>query len=264
MRKQGFAAVVILLLALGNVLAAPLISNQNTYLLPTISRGVEGLRGDWLAGTPDPYRVFTAMSSVVFDIGGFTGLRVAAYIFTALALWGVYLIARSLSDAEAVPIVATVLVGLTLLPVAQGSGQEYLSAVHGLAGQYLMWKPAYLQPSAAGCLILLAVGLWLRNRVWWAAALVVIAGLIHPTYVVVAAVGLVAAAVAGGWSSTRRRGARAAAAADARPRSTSTSRRPRRSPSLPRTCRWSRSRPVRPRPPWPSCWASRRPRSSST
>jgi hypothetical protein len=59
-----------------------------------------------------------------------------------------------------------------------------------------MWKPAYLQPSAAGCLVLLAVGLWLRNRVWWAAALVVIAGLIHPTYVVVAAVGLVAAAVA--------------------------------------------------------------------
>ena len=196
MRKQGFAAVVILLLALGKVLAAPLISNQNTYLLPTTSPGVEGLRGDWLAQTPDPYRVFTAMSSVFYDLAGYTGLRVAAFLFTALALWGVYLVAKSLSDSEPVQIVATVLVGLTLLPIAQGSGQEYLSAFHGLAGQYLMWKPAYLQPSAAGCLVLLAFGLWLRERVWWAALVVVVAGVIHPTYVVVAGVGLVAAAVA--------------------------------------------------------------------
>ncbi len=191
MRTQGLAAVVIALLAAGNTAAAPLIHNQNQYLLPVV-----GDRSDWLAGQGDPYPVFTSLASVFYELGGYTGLRVAAFLFTAVALWGVYLVARSLSDSEPVQIVATVLVGLTLLPVGQGSGQEYLSAFHGLAGQYVMWKPAYLQPSAAGCIVLLAFGLWLWNRVWWAAALTVVAGLIHPTYVVVAGVGLVAAAVA--------------------------------------------------------------------
>ena len=173
-----FAAGIILLLALGNVIAAPLFSNQNQYLVQ-----VSGA---------DPYPAFTWVASALHDLGGATAWRIAAYLLTVAALWGVYLVARTLAAGEAVPLVATVLVGLTLLPVAH----EYLSAFHGIAGQYLMWKPGYLQPSAFGCLLVLAVGLWLRGRLGPAAGLAVVACVLHPTYVVALAIGLAAALLA--------------------------------------------------------------------
>ena len=110
-RKQGFAAVVIMLLAAGHTVAAPLIDNQNQYLLPVV-----GNPSDWLVGQRDPFPVFTALARGLHDVGGMSAWRVAAFLLTAAALWGIYLVARALASGDAVPTVATVLVGLTLLP----------------------------------------------------------------------------------------------------------------------------------------------------
>ena len=184
-RKQGFAALIIALLAAGHSVAAPLMENQNQYMLPVV-----GNRSDWLVGQRDPFPAFTALARGLHDVGGVTAWRVAAFLLTAAALWGVYLVARALASGDAVPTVATLLVGLTLLPWWD------LSAFYGLAGQYLMWKPGYLQPSAAGCLVLLAFGLWLVGRPWVAGVLAVIACVMHPIYAVVLGVGLAAALVA--------------------------------------------------------------------
>ena len=61
----GLPMVVILLLALGDVVAVPYLSSQNTYLLPTIARHTPALQADWLAGTTDAYPVFTAVASTL-------------------------------------------------------------------------------------------------------------------------------------------------------------------------------------------------------
>lgn len=192
--------LVTLLVALGNVVAAPYTSNQNQYLLHVEGSSSPALAGDWLVGTTDPYPFFTLVAGAATAVGGTTALRLLAFLGTWAAVWAVYRLARHLAPSEspAVPLVAVVLVGATLVVLPPGvfvASGTALSLFSGFGEQYVVSKPAYLQPSVAGSLVLLAFTLWVGNarepratrlRRWASpVALAVLGCMLHPTYAVV-------------------------------------------------------------------------------
>jgi hypothetical protein len=214
LRSRALPMVVAILVAAGHELAAPVFGNQNQYLAHVEGIGPEG---DWFVDTRDPYPFFTAVVSAVFHLGGDGGLRLLALVFTLAALAGVYLLASLLGPpgSRAVPTLAMAFVGATLVVVPPGvlpfSGQ-LMSAFQGVADQYVLSQPGYVQPSVAGTLLLLAAPLWLRRLSgdgggpWGLVAawsLTAVACMLHPTYMVVVLVGLGAAwvvdAVGGLW-----------------------------------------------------------------
>ncbi len=226
--------VTAILLALGHALAVPVVGNENQYLAHVIGDRSPELSSDWLVGTRDPYPFFSFVTGLVVDVGGVAALRVVAFLGTFAALLGVYLLARVLSPlpSRGVPLAAMAFVGSTLVTLSHGAfifGGPATSAFSGLAGQYLLSKPGYLQPSLAGSLLLVALALWLtlvrpgpdpgaRGRFAAALLLTLLACMLHPTYLVVTLVGLAVALVTDvatgvGWGRSRWYGTIAAAAA---------------------------------------------------
>ncbi len=191
------------LVSLGNALAVPAFSNQNQYLAHVIGPRTPELSNDWLVGTTDPYPLFTRIVGVLFDLGGDTGLELVAYLATAAALTGVYLIARTLVGGRGVPIARGTRAGRDADPLDVGTdaGRKPVSLPRGL--RTVSRLQARLPATEFGRSPVVAgagtVG-WepdtSRPRIWAAAALMVLACAIHPTYAIVAGIGLTAALVA--------------------------------------------------------------------
>jgi hypothetical protein len=208
-RVRGFVALVIGLVAAGHSIAAPYVVNQNQYFVHAVGQSDPRLSSDWLTGTTDPYPAFSWIMRLIIDLGGQPALRILAYGATVCGLLAVFLIARALSPRRGVgvPLVAAVLVGLTLSVGRLGSLLPLdwsVSAFQGFAGQYILMKPGYVQPTTAGVLILLAFGLLLqgasqplrRFHVALAVVLVGVAALMAPTNAVIAAMAVGAAFLA--------------------------------------------------------------------
>lgn len=207
-RDVGFVAVVAGLLAAGHSIAAPFVANQNQYLVHAVGDRDPQLTQDWLVQTTDPYPLFSALAGLIYDLGGVGALRVAALLCTYVALVAVFILARGLwpGSSLGVPVVAMVLVGMTLSVGRVGSFIPIdwsVSAFQGFAGQYLLIKPGYFQPSSVGVLVLLAFAIgvvgfrsvgrraFLMRSV--AVVLTVVASALAPTYLVVAFMGIIAA-----------------------------------------------------------------------
>ena len=194
-RLTAAGSVVALVAATGMISAYQ--DNQNTYLLHAVAARGGPLVADRLARTPDPTPVFTSIARGAMAIAGEPwGLYVlwvaAAAAFFAALLWAA---APLLGTRRAVvgwtaivavlagPLVGDVLSSLTSAHVAglKASG----SLLGGVAEQYALGQ--YLQPSAAGVLLVLATVAAVRHRdqPLWIATLFV-AGIIHPTYLVTA------------------------------------------------------------------------------
>lgn len=210
-RDRGYVAGVAALIAAGHSIAVPFVVNQNQYLLHAAGDGDPRLASDWLTGTTDPYPLFSSVTGLLYDLGGAGILRALAFLATYVALIAVFMLARQLwpRPSLGVPVVAMVLVGMTLSVGRVGSFIPLdwsVSAFQGFAGQYILMKPGYFQPSSMGVLILLTVPLWIAGfrrtdragvRIKITAALItVIACALAPTYLVVSAVGFGAALVA--------------------------------------------------------------------
>jgi hypothetical protein len=210
-RDRGFVATVAALMAAGHSIAVPFVANQNQYLLHAVADDDPRLAQDWLTGTTDPYPLFSAVTHVLYVAGGSMGLRTLALAMTYVALIAVFMLARQLwpRPSLGVPVVAMVLVGMTLSVGRVGSFVPLdwsVSAFQGFAGQYILMKPGYFQPSSMGVLILLTVPLWIAGfrtagrsgRRLLIAALIttVVASALAPTYLVVSAMGLGAALIA--------------------------------------------------------------------
>jgi hypothetical protein len=213
---------VVLILACAGAVAVPIVTNQNQYLAHALAGHGKAIDADWFAGTVDPYPAFTALARAIFDISGMGGIRCAAFLGTTVALLGVYRLALELAPSarqRSIALAATVFVGATLVPVPFSllpfPGILVQSAFMGLGGQYIISKPAYLQPSMFGCLLLLAFPFWLAamrspqaaNRHNFAIALVLtLCGcMLHPTYMVAVGVALFAAFLSDAWQRTWRR-----------------------------------------------------------
>ena len=184
----GLAAIV----ACISRIAQTFYSNQNQYFAHVIGPSSPRLQSDWLVNTTDPYPVFTNFAKLVIENFGITGVMACAYGFTFLAVYAIFLIARTqgpcLSNAQLALI--TTLIGLTI-PLYRSE----LSALNGVAGQYLINRNNILQPSSFGVLLLLAFPLWhqviigqatnSRRTYFVALALTTVACTVHYTYLIV-------------------------------------------------------------------------------
>lgn len=176
---------------------APLyVANQNTYFLHGLARcGWGVLSSDWLAGTADPFPLFSAIVEITCRY-----LPEGAYYGYALALLGVYLFSlreivlhhygeRRFSVFDQVYVLSFVLLhsgafGL-ISREALGIKVGWLLQA-GLAGQYLL-GPVF-QPSMFGVFLLLSIALYLRGRSALAASASGLAAAIHPSYLLSAGV----------------------------------------------------------------------------
>lgn len=185
--------------------ARPFHSNQNQYFAHAVGDRTASLSGDWLVGTADPYPLFTWLAEGLLDLAGHTGIRLWSLAVTAAGILAVGFVARALTTARSPwsALLAMVVAAISLSPAAfAGSGP---TAFQGLAGQYLLFVPGYVQPSSVGVALLFTVGLLLRyadaeagrrrGLLVAAAASAALACAIHPTYAVVAVLGLAAAAL---------------------------------------------------------------------
>ncbi len=203
---------LILVLAFAAPVVAPIVGNQNQYLAHVLADRGTALDADWFVGTVDPYPFFTAVPRAVFDVTGLTGIRIMAWLATAVWLTGIYGLARLLAPPARqrwAAVAATILVAVTIAPILSRLPIPWVnqfSAFSGFAGQYL---GGYLQPSVFGCLLLAAFPLWLVGRrapagarlkpTVAAVSLTALGCMLHPTYLVVVAVGLAAAVIADLW-----------------------------------------------------------------
>jgi hypothetical protein len=165
-------------------------SNQNQYFVHGLANaGVGLLRHDWLARTDDPTPVFSAL--VTFTVRYlhpwafylYYGLLLAAY---AAAMFGLFVfLVGDRAASRRWPVFVALLVAVHSALARKCSflwlGQDYpwfLQA--GIAGQYVLG--GYLQPSAFGVLLVVAVCLFVRGRVLPAAVCVALSATLHPSY----------------------------------------------------------------------------------
>ncbi len=170
---------------------APLYySNQNQYFLHGLANaGVGLLHEDWLAKTHDPTPVFTALVSFTaryLDPRAFYlyyALILGAYGAAMLGLF-VVLVGESIAVRRWPLFVAVFLAVHSALArwcSYRWFGQDYPWFFQaGVAGQYVLG--AYLQPSAFGVLLIVAVCLFVRGREWSAGSCAALAAVFHPSY----------------------------------------------------------------------------------
>ena len=171
-------------------------SNQNQYFLHGLANaGFGELKQDWLANTIDPTPIFSAIVKLSYQY-----IRIEiVYLFYALLL-GIYLfsvigIVSTLFDIQKSN--STFLVYLALLVLvhsaafrfvisrALGNNWTYILE-DGFADQRLL-GPVF-QPSTFGVFLILSLYLFMRNKPFGAILSVVIAAILHPTYLLSAMV----------------------------------------------------------------------------
>ncbi|MCJ7682584.1 MAG: hypothetical protein MUP70_17780 [Candidatus Aminicenantes bacterium] len=185
-------------------------SNQNNYFLYGLAKAEKGrLAEDWTANTSDPVPLFSAVVAFVyhhlhpFFFHVIYGLITMAYFLALL------MIAGALDRMRRGPpfwylfsAILIVLHSRALLLL----GEKFLGIhinrllLDGVADQYVLGR--YLQPSTAGVFLLLAVGLFMRRRLFAAAFSLGAAVLIHPTYLFPAALLTLALM---GWTAFREK-----------------------------------------------------------
>jgi hypothetical protein len=166
-------------------------SNQNQYFLHGMARaGLGFLSRDWLAGTPDPTPVFSALISLTYSL---THSNLLFYVYYAL-LMGVYLfsvygLVDLLFDLRSSK--TRSLLFVTLFLAAHSAALRYLLSKTvgsvgtflvegGVAGQRLLGQ--VFQPSTFAVFLVLSLYLFLAGRRNWAILAVVVAVTVHPTY----------------------------------------------------------------------------------
>ena len=177
---------------------APLFtSNQNQYFLHGYARANYGfLAGDWLANTVDPAPVFSAIVFVLFTLLRHSEVFYAVFgLLAAGVLFSLAAISRQVwhipRTRQADFLLYTLLIAINSSAVrylflrAGGPDWNFLPD-GGVANQRLLG--AVLQPSAFGVLLLISISCFLGKRIRRAVVLLVLAAVIHPTYLLTAGV----------------------------------------------------------------------------
>jgi len=172
-------------------------SNQNQYFLHGLAQaGFGHLNQDWLANTLDPTPVF---SGLVYLTGRFLFWPPVFYLYFGI-LAGIYLfslfgiISAGFSIYFTKPrrwfyLAVLILIHSAALRylVVQMTNPDWVYLLDGgVAGQRLLGS--VLQPSTFGVLLILSIYLYLRRKLGWAVLSLVLAPIVHPTYLLSAAI----------------------------------------------------------------------------
>jgi hypothetical protein len=172
-------------------------SNQNQYFLQGLARtGFGCLKGDWLANTLDPTPIFSVLVAVTHQICPwegvyylYFGLLAAIYLYSLLGIMAeLYGVVRSpVGRWMALALLVSLHSAALRFGLTQwlGGVWDYLFD-GGVAGQRVLG--AVLQPSTFGVFLLLSIYFFLRRRAVWAVITLVLAPVVHPTYLLSAAV----------------------------------------------------------------------------
>lgn len=198
-RRLGAGGVFLaaaLVFSLAHGLSPLYTINQDSYFLHGLADAGRGfLAADWLAGTADPFPLFSLLVRLTAELLD----ERLFYVYTML-LNGIYVISLaglalavdgrpvSWGRAFAVFAVLTALqAGVWGTVTAVGLGLDLARLVErGVANQYLLGLT--LQPSMFGVLLPLSILLFLRGRAGWAGACLGMAVLMHFSYLLSAAV----------------------------------------------------------------------------
>jgi hypothetical protein len=193
-RQFGLAAGAVVF-ALAHTQAPLYWSNQNQYFLHGLAQGGLGyLDQDWLANTVDPTPVFSAaVASIYRHIGDF-----AFYVAYAVIL-GIYFVSL-MNVAAVVPngprtMLGQLRLGAGLIAIHAAIGRwgsvQLLGADYpwylqsGVAGQYVLGPG--LQPSTFGVFLIAAIAAFVHQRLVLTVVCMVVACVVHPTYLLPAA-----------------------------------------------------------------------------
>lgn len=190
-RDALLLAAGMVLFALAYVQISLYFSNQNQYFLHAFARaGIGQLADDWLANTVDPTPLFTILATLTLR---FSSENVFYLYFAILA--GIYFASAMSIASLFVPEGPArrsrlIMVGAALIIVHGFLTRYWLFLVthwdffwlmnSGVAGQYILGPG--LQPSVFGVLLLAAVAAFLHGRRFLAAALIIVGGSFHATY----------------------------------------------------------------------------------
>ncbi len=172
-------------------------SNQNQYFLHGLAQAGFGyLNQDWLANTPDPTPVFSALVAVTYRL---THLPALFYVYYAL-LMGIYIFSLlgivtgvySLRSSR-----AKFLGFLALLILVHSAAWRFaISRVLGVNWTYILEDgladqrllgPVF-EPSAFAALLMLSIYLFMQRKPYLAAISAALAATVHPTYLLSSAV----------------------------------------------------------------------------
>lgn len=171
-------------------------SNQNQYFLHGLAQAGYGyLNQDWLANTPDPTPVFSALVTLTYRI---THLPVLFYLFYAL-LMGIYIfsllgIVTSLyplrsSRAKFLSFLALLILvhsAAWRFAISRSLGVNWTYILEdGVADQRLL-GPVF-EPSTFAVLLILSIYLFMHHKPYLAAISAALAATVHPTYLLSAA-----------------------------------------------------------------------------
>lgn len=166
-------------------------SNQNQYFLHGLAAaGLGRLNADWLANTLDPTPVFSLLVEWCYRALQGTAVFYGIYaVLMGIYLYSLYAIANRVFGWDERVDRKTIFLSLVILLHSAGwryALSQFLSSnwtyvlEDGVADQRMLGT--VLQPSAFGVLLLLAVVLFLRGKLYQALALNVLAASVHPTY----------------------------------------------------------------------------------
>jgi hypothetical protein len=172
-------------------------SNQNQYFLHGLAQAGFGyLNQDWLANTPDPTPVFSALVALTYRL---THLSALFYIYYAL-LMGIYIFSLlgivtsiySLRSSRAkffgfLALLILVHSAAWRFAISRSLGVNWTYILEdGLADQRLL-GPVF-EPSVFAALLMLSIYLFMQRKPYLAVISAALAATVHPTYLLSAAV----------------------------------------------------------------------------
>lgn len=196
--KQGINLIILTAIFAISYAQSPLFtSNQNQYFLHGFAQaGLGNLNQDWLANTLDPTPVFSLLIEITER---YIGIHLIYYLYYAI-LMGIYLMSlMGISDNifEIFKSRSKTLLMVTSLIIIHSAGfRFFLSRLLGANWTYLLEDgvadqrilgPVF-QPSAFGVLLILSIYLFLRRKPYLAIISLIIAAIVHPTYILSAGV----------------------------------------------------------------------------
>ena len=161
-------------------------SNQNTKFVSGLALAhYRDVASDWMAGISDPFPVFSYILKWQYELLGlFAGVHLA-YLFL-LALYGitaVWLAGHLTERDDHRPRILFVFSLMWMFIHFVRVRDNWLSLIpDGLAGQYILGE--YYQPCVFGVLLLTGTAAYVSRRTILAAVCLVLAALIHPTYLI--------------------------------------------------------------------------------